>query len=48
MLNGFCFWEGKVMDFFYFEKLRIMLLADFDQRHFERLLRWHSFHVAAI
>jgi hypothetical protein len=35
MLNGFFVFErGKVMDFFYFEKLRIMVLADFDQRHF--------------
>ena len=35
VLNGFFVFEGwKVVDFFYFEKLRIMVLADFDQRHF--------------
>jgi len=44
MLNGFfVFVEGKVMDFFYFEKLRIMVLADFDQRHFEHLFKMAFF-----
>jgi len=30
----FVFVRGKVMDFSYFEKLRIMVLADFDQSLF--------------
>ena len=40
VLNGFFVFEGgKVVDFFYFEKLRIMVLADFDQRHFGGLFK---------
>jgi len=44
VLNGFfVFVGGKVVDFFYFEKLRIMVLGDFDQRHFGHLFKMAFF-----
>jgi hypothetical protein len=44
VLNGFfVFVGGKIVDFPYLEKLRIMVLADFDQRHLGRLFKMAFF-----